>query len=158
MINKILHQFRDAYPMFTIFVIVTVLTGMLAAALGIPPWLGIPFLGAVLTGLIGVMFHEPRWFTLLAGWLLQRTPVELIAYSGQSHFSMCYTTSEVDNTPCAPVYYAPAIGKVFLNPDGTIAHPEGISTSVYITRWLPLRKQDRVAHVLTYGDFNAPGS
>lgn len=71
-------------------------------------------------------------------------PVELISFDNSRNFTLAKYNH--DNHLVAPVYFTSNVGQVILLDDGTV---DKHSESSYIKHWLPLKKNDRVQHILT---------
>lgn len=83
-----------------------------------------------------------RWFNIVASAFLKNTfPVEIIDYEGQRYFSIAEKTH--DDKVISFVYLFAGAGPLNLNADGTISDS-------YCEYWLPLKKSDRVWHLLKY--------
>lgn len=86
--------------------------------------------------------HNSRWFNIVTSAFLKNTfPVEIIDYEGQRYFSIAEKTH--DDKVISFVYLFAGAGPLNLNKDGTISDS-------YCEYWLPLKKSDRVWHLLKY--------
>lgn len=155
MIKTAILHLRNQHPMFIFCVVVGMVSGSLLMLAGVPSIFVAGLAGILIWFTTLVAADTQRWIVMVAAWVLQREPVELIHFTGSGKFfTLCYASGDLEDTRCAPVYWTTNTDKVFLNPDGTISdNAAWLKNHSNFTHWLPARKQDRVAHVLTYEDF-----
>ena len=88
-----------------------------------------------------ITFNHKRCFVVLVAnifrWLI---PVELIGWNGSIHYSLIDKSSMTGS-----IYWFNNIGQVILLSNGLISED---SEASYIKFWLPLRKVERVEHIL----------
>lgn len=90
-----------------------------------------------------IMSWHPRTETIVAASLGLAIPVELIDSSGDRHYTIARRVN--DKLMEASISWNFDIGHVLLRSDGTV---DPSSRSVYVLFWLPLRRQDRMMHLL----------
>ena len=88
--------------------------------------------------------HKKVWVVKLMSRITGRTAVELIDFEKGTYLTLCNTHPDSHGLVTAPVYWFTGTGKVTLEQDGTVK--EG-----YIEHWLPLDRDKRIQHLLTYG-------
>lgn len=89
------------------------------------------------------MYGNSRWFIrMVAFFRRDLVPVELIDMDLTVRNTLA---SEIDGILIAPVYWTTKIGRCVLDPRGIV---DASSTSCYVIFWVPLRTEDRVAHLL----------
>jgi hypothetical protein len=85
-----------------------------------------------------------RWAVLILSCFYRNSvPVELIDHEGDRYYSLAGTDS--DGRLAAPVHWSTNIGHCMLNDDGRV-DPRSDSSYVYL--WAPLRRKERVFHML----------
>lgn len=87
---------------------------------------------------------SPKFNVLLVSSFGNGIPVELIDSQGDRTYTIAQRID--DDVMEASVHFFHRVGHVILRSDGTV---DPASKSVYVLFWLPLRKKDRMQHMLS---------
>lgn len=103
----------------------------------------------ILMLMIWMQIANKRLSIIFLSWIFKnKRAVELVSFDNTRYYTLASKLK--DGSYICPVYFSSNIGSVLLFNDGTT---DKTSKSSYIKYWLPLNKNDRAQHILTYGMF-----